>query len=155
MLDNSGHKHTLRICNTNCFSTARMVTRRRLSVMWYAHCLCSFRCLVSLLCREVRYGRRTYTFYTLFLQQCSTRTCEETLKLCTCFIVWTCAWRRLFALFYGNISVAWKLPGRQRKISFRFWVWHWWHVNGRNFPHEVWYWDWCYTWQNIMQNIVY
>ena len=32
ILDNLGYKHTLRICNTYCFSTATMVARTRLSV---------------------------------------------------------------------------------------------------------------------------
>jgi hypothetical protein len=32
MLDNSGCKHTLRVCNTCCFSTITMVARTRLSV---------------------------------------------------------------------------------------------------------------------------
>jgi hypothetical protein len=32
MLDNYGYRHTLRICNTYCFSTATMVTRTRFSV---------------------------------------------------------------------------------------------------------------------------
>jgi hypothetical protein len=39
MLDNWDYRHTLRICNTYCFSTATMVTRTRLNVTWYAHCL--------------------------------------------------------------------------------------------------------------------
>ena len=32
ILDNLGYKHTLRICNSYCFSTATMVARTRLSV---------------------------------------------------------------------------------------------------------------------------
>jgi hypothetical protein len=44
MLDNKGCKHTLRICNTYCFSTARMVMRTRLSVTLYVHCLSYFVC---------------------------------------------------------------------------------------------------------------
>ena len=31
--------HTLRICNTHCFSTATMVARTRLNVTSYVHCL--------------------------------------------------------------------------------------------------------------------
>ena len=31
MLDNEGYRHTLRICNTYCSSTATMVTRTRLT----------------------------------------------------------------------------------------------------------------------------
>ena len=36
--------HTLRICNTHCFSTATMVVRTRLDVTLYVHCLS---CLLS------------------------------------------------------------------------------------------------------------
>jgi hypothetical protein len=32
LLDNGGYKHTLRIYNTYCFSTAKMVAQKRLSV---------------------------------------------------------------------------------------------------------------------------
>jgi len=32
-------RHTLRICNTYCFSTAIMVARTHLSVTLYVHCL--------------------------------------------------------------------------------------------------------------------
>ena len=39
MPNNYGYKHTLRICNTYCFSTATMVARPRLNVKLYAHCL--------------------------------------------------------------------------------------------------------------------
>jgi hypothetical protein len=39
MLDNLGHKHTIRICYTYSFSTATMVTFTRLSVKVYIHCL--------------------------------------------------------------------------------------------------------------------
>jgi len=35
MLDTKGYKHTLRTCNTYCFSTARMVARTRLKVTVY------------------------------------------------------------------------------------------------------------------------
>jgi hypothetical protein len=40
MLDTLGYKYTLRICNTYCFSTATLVTRPRLNVTLYLHCLC-------------------------------------------------------------------------------------------------------------------
>jgi hypothetical protein len=46
--DNYGYRHTLRICNTYCFSTATMVTRTGLNVTLYVHCL-------SCLC----FGRKT------------------------------------------------------------------------------------------------
>jgi hypothetical protein len=39
MLDNWGYRHTLRICNTYCFSTATVDRRTRLSVTLYVHCL--------------------------------------------------------------------------------------------------------------------
>jgi len=38
MLYTSGYKHTLIICNTNCFSTAILITRIHLNVMLYLHC---------------------------------------------------------------------------------------------------------------------
>jgi hypothetical protein len=41
MLDAKGYKHTLRICNTNCFSSATMVARTRLKATVYVHCLSS------------------------------------------------------------------------------------------------------------------
>ena len=37
-----GYRHTLRICNTYCFATATMVTRTRLNVTLYVHCLSCF-----------------------------------------------------------------------------------------------------------------
>ena len=37
-LYNWGYKHTLRICNSHFFSTAKIVPRTRLSVTWYVHC---------------------------------------------------------------------------------------------------------------------
>ena len=42
MLNTLGYKHTLRICNTCCFSTATMVARKRLSVTLYVLGLSSF-----------------------------------------------------------------------------------------------------------------
>ena len=44
MLDNEGHKHTLRMCNTLCLSTAVMVARTRLKVTLYAYCMSYFVC---------------------------------------------------------------------------------------------------------------
>jgi hypothetical protein len=38
MSDNQGYKHTRRICNAYCFSTATVVTRTRLNVTFYVHC---------------------------------------------------------------------------------------------------------------------
>jgi hypothetical protein len=39
MLDNKGYRHTLRICNTYCFSSSTMVAWTRLLVALYVHCL--------------------------------------------------------------------------------------------------------------------
>ena len=38
ILDNQGYKHTLRICNNYCFSTATLVARKGLDVTLYVHC---------------------------------------------------------------------------------------------------------------------
>jgi hypothetical protein len=42
VLDTSGYKHILRVCNNFCFSTPTMVTRTSLNVTLYVHCLVSF-----------------------------------------------------------------------------------------------------------------
>jgi hypothetical protein len=39
MLDTEGYIHTLRICNTYCISSATMVIRTCLNVVFYVHCL--------------------------------------------------------------------------------------------------------------------
>ena len=39
MLDTKGYKHTLRMCNSYCFSPASMIARTRLYEMLYVHCL--------------------------------------------------------------------------------------------------------------------
>ena len=44
-----GHTHTHRICNTCCFSTARMVTRTLLNDALYTHCLSCLRLITYLL----------------------------------------------------------------------------------------------------------
>jgi len=48
MPDNKDYKHTFTICNTHCFSTARMVTRTLLDVMLYVHrlscCISGLKC---------------------------------------------------------------------------------------------------------------
>ena len=41
MLDTQSYKHTFRIFNTYCFSTATIVARTRLTVTLYVHCLFS------------------------------------------------------------------------------------------------------------------
>jgi len=43
MLDNKGYRHTVRMCNTPCFSTATMVWGMRLNVTLYAHLPVLFR----------------------------------------------------------------------------------------------------------------
>ena len=49
MLDTYGYRHTLRKCNTFCFSTATIVARTRLNVTLYVHCLsCLFHDVVSI-----------------------------------------------------------------------------------------------------------
>jgi hypothetical protein len=53
MSNNYAYKHTLRICNTYCFSTATTVARPRLNVTLYVHCLacswitCTFRGMIT------------------------------------------------------------------------------------------------------------
>jgi len=47
MLDTSGYKNTLRICNTYWLSTATIIARTRLTVTLYVHCLSV--CLVTFL----------------------------------------------------------------------------------------------------------
>jgi len=39
MLDTSGYRHTLTVCNTYCFSTATMAARSLQNVTLYVHCL--------------------------------------------------------------------------------------------------------------------
>jgi hypothetical protein len=39
MLDNKRYKHTLKMCNTFCFSTATVIARMHLSVTLYIRCL--------------------------------------------------------------------------------------------------------------------
>ena len=64
MLDAQGYKHTLRICNTYCFSTAAIVVRTRRDVTLYVHC---FSCLFSVLytLTEVIAGSPQYKKYYL------------------------------------------------------------------------------------------
>jgi len=44
MLDTYGYRHTLRIRNTYCLSTATIVTRTRLNFTSYVHCLVKIQC---------------------------------------------------------------------------------------------------------------
>jgi hypothetical protein len=45
MLDNSGYRPMLRICSTYCSSTATVVSRTRLNVTLYVHCLSCAYCI--------------------------------------------------------------------------------------------------------------
>jgi hypothetical protein len=45
VLDTYGYKHTLTICNTYCFSTAKMVSRTHLHITLYVHCMSCLVCL--------------------------------------------------------------------------------------------------------------
>ena len=44
MLDNYGYRHTLRICNTYCFSMSTVVAGKRLNVKLCVHCLSCLHC---------------------------------------------------------------------------------------------------------------
>jgi len=62
MLDICDCKHTLRICNTYCFSTVTVFTRKRLSVTYSLHCLsCLFKDPAPLC---IQYMYILYTIYT-------------------------------------------------------------------------------------------
>jgi len=68
--------HTLRICNTYCFSTAIMIAQRRPNVTLYLHCLSclssprSFALSFSSICSYVIYrGPRTLKLLVYFLFQ--------------------------------------------------------------------------------------
>jgi hypothetical protein len=63
MLANEGYRHTLSICNTYYFSTATIVTRRHLSVM--------FICTLPLLCFNLIYRANLQISYSLLLYLCA------------------------------------------------------------------------------------
>ena len=42
MLGTQGYRHTLRVCNTHCFSAVNIVTRVRLNVKLYVHLMSGF-----------------------------------------------------------------------------------------------------------------
>jgi len=46
MLDNKGNRHTLRICNTSCFSMAKMVTRTPVNITFICALPCLFRHII-------------------------------------------------------------------------------------------------------------
>jgi hypothetical protein len=56
MLDKEGYKHTLRICNTYCFSMATIVTRKRLNVTLYVLCLSRWIMLTCVLILKTEAG---------------------------------------------------------------------------------------------------
>ena len=105
------HKHTLRICNTYCFSTTTMVTRTHLSVKEYAHCL-SF----SLPC--VNTGRwlvasslmqRSELIHTNILHTSKRHTAqsEEAEKSLRIRQYWLCAKQVELLDFWNNNDGAW------------------------------------------------
>ena len=63
MLETKATKHTLRICNNYCFSTATMITVTRLIVAFIAYCLYFFMTLLhyalSIVSYIVSHGRKT------------------------------------------------------------------------------------------------
>ena len=52
-LDTKGYKHTLRICNIYCFSTATLVARTCLNVTLHVHCLLLRRKLGPFSCKRM------------------------------------------------------------------------------------------------------
>jgi hypothetical protein len=71
MLDNYGYKHTLRIYNTYCFSTATMITRARLNFTLYIYCL--FFLVKNSLLLFIVYVQLKNTCFDLFLLQRNAR----------------------------------------------------------------------------------
>jgi hypothetical protein len=65
VLDKYVYKQTISIWNTYCFSTATMVTRRRLNVTLYVHCL-SFLSFVA--------SRKSNLFTSVTTQNCTENT---------------------------------------------------------------------------------
>ena len=59
MLDSYGYRHTLRMCDTYCFSTATMVTRTRLNVILQVHCLSYL--MLNLVVQKVTIGSCSLT----------------------------------------------------------------------------------------------
>ena len=89
--DKYGYRHTLRICNTYCFSTATMVIR--LLVKLYVHCL-SFilrhfrylRCKSKLCNWWISSGKYAQIFHLkwwLKEQECFSSVCDYYVKVCT------------------------------------------------------------------------
>ena len=67
MLDTKGCKRTLRICNTYCFPTAKVVTPTRLNVTLSGHCLSCVK--ISSVCRDGDLCKiRISSFYSLQME---------------------------------------------------------------------------------------
>ena len=52
MLDNKGYRHTLRICNTYCFSMATMALGTLLNIALYVNCLSCYRLFSHIICSD-------------------------------------------------------------------------------------------------------
>jgi hypothetical protein len=74
MRDTSGCKHTLRMCNAHCLSTATKVARTRFSVSLHVHCLSCFLSQAVL-----------YTFNFFYWNKTDT-----TVRACNCLFVCLC-----------------------------------------------------------------
>jgi hypothetical protein len=78
-----GQRHALKLCNTYCFSTAKIVTRKPLNVMLYVHYLSSFNFFY------LRHRKFFISFYKILLYQPSAnfsgwfRLKDEPRKTCT------------------------------------------------------------------------
>jgi hypothetical protein len=74
MMDTYGYKHTLRICKTYCFSISIMVTRTRLKVTLYVHCLSCLTILCGIKNNHwTLEGRWIRNVPSRFLYQCRSR----------------------------------------------------------------------------------
>jgi len=67
MLDTKGYRHTLRICNTYCFSTATVVTRKRFKITFLSLSSYPPEYQVSLRVTNVLNLLSTFIFFALML----------------------------------------------------------------------------------------
>jgi len=74
MLDNSGCKHTLVICNIYRFTTAIMVARTRLKITLHVHCMC-FVCHVCVLKEKFWEAKQTNYHLQRYTIPCINRLC--------------------------------------------------------------------------------
>jgi hypothetical protein len=78
MLDDCGYRHTLRICNTSCFFTAKMVTRTRLSVTLYVRWLsCCFPSATEIVCVGRYYCQPPLRFFFFCILVWQTQRCAS------------------------------------------------------------------------------